>query len=89
MARCVTVTGVQGSVRWGYHRAVELGAYTVTRDEQGAWSLSGHVVSADTVRASQSPLVFVAPHQDGSWRWPILDLQLADGALTARLGPKE
>ncbi len=89
MSRSVTLEGMSASIRWGYHLAGELGPFTVTRDADGAWSVSGTVLKSDAYRVSQCPLVFVAPHQDGSWRWPITSLQIVDGTLTASLSPPE
>jgi hypothetical protein len=38
---------------------------------------------------SQRSLVFVITDAQGVWTWPILELQITDGALRARLGPRE
>lgn len=84
-----TVRGVEGALRWGYHAAGALGAWTVTKGDDGAWSLSATVVSLDTFKAAQRPLSFVATHATGAWRWPIETLEIQGAALTARLGPKE
>lgn len=73
-------------VRWGYHIAATLRAWTVSRDEAGNLTLSGSLATIDTYRASQRPLVFTAK----GLRWPIVnELQVADGTLSAFLGPKE
>lgn len=82
------ITGRQGEVRWGYYRAATVGSWTIA----GTWPevrLSGAVSEIDASRMSQRPLVFATPNARGSWRWPILELQIQDGALTARLGPRE
>jgi hypothetical protein len=84
----LTVKGVTGELRWGYLSAATLDAWTVTKCP-GPWSLTARIVTSDALRIAQRPLVFVAPHQGGAWRWPILDLQVTDGALTASLGPRE
>jgi hypothetical protein len=84
----LTVRGASAWLRWGYAQAATLRAWTVTR-EADAWTLSAAVVTTDAFRLSQQPLVFVAPHQGGSWRWPVESLQITDGTLVARLGPKE
>lgn len=84
-----TVSGVQGILRHGYHKAGTLGAWTVTRNE-GTWTLSASIVETDAFRISQRPLAFVAQHQHGMWRWPIVgELQITGASLTAVLGPKE
>lgn len=85
----VTVRGVDASLRWGYQSAAILRAWTVTKDDHGVWSLAASVVSTDAYRVAQRPLVFVAPHATGAWRWPIETLQIAGASLSATLGPKE
>jgi len=86
----VTWSGVAASVKWGFRPAGEVRDWTVTRTG-AVIELTATVVPGtwNTYAASQRPLVFVAPHQAGSWRWPIEELQNLDGALTARLGPRE
>jgi hypothetical protein len=83
----MTVRGLTGQVTWGYHLAGSVSQWTVEKSD-GGWSLSATVVNPDAFRLSQRPLVFVAPHKDGSWRWPIVSLQIEGAALTAQLGPK-
>lgn len=83
------ITGVTASLRWGYTSAAALGAWTLTKREDGRWSLKAAIVSLDTFRVAQRPLVFEAPHAKGAWRWPVLELQAAKASLTATLGPHE
>lgn len=83
-----SITGVVGSIKWAYYTAAAINNYTVTRSD-AAWTLSATVVLSDAFKLSQRPLRFVAPHAHGEWAWPILTIQLADGALTATLGPPE
>lgn len=85
----VTLTGDVGSLRWGYHIAASLRAWTILRTESGTVQLTATFVTQDAIRLSQQPLVFVASHPKGTWRWPILALQIMGGSLTASLGPKE
>jgi len=89
MARAIR--GVVGRIEWGYFAAAAINGYTVQRQEDGAWSLTGTVVTFDAFKIRQRPLIFVAPHQDGEWRWPIRTVELGDGhgprALSATLGP--
>lgn len=84
----VTITGVEGQIRWSYHSAAVLRAWTVVSTDT-ARTLTASVVSQDTYRVSQRPLVFVAPHAKGEWHWPVEELQIQDGALTACLGPQK
>jgi len=81
------IRGVVGKLTWGYFNAAAINGYTVQRGTDGRWTLTATVVSADRFKLSQKPLVFVAPHQRGDWRWPVQDYELKDGALTAHLLP--
>lgn len=85
----VTVSGAKGSIKWAYHEAATLGAWTVTTVE-GTRTLSAAIVSSNASRVSQRPLVFVVPHATGVWRWPIVgELQIQGAQLSAVLGPRE
>jgi len=85
----VEIDGVTASLRWGYTSAATLGTWTLTKRDDGRWSLKAVVVLADTFRVSQRPLVFEAPHANGVWRWPVVELQMLDGSLTATVGAYE
>jgi len=82
-----SITGVVGRVEWSYFVAAAIHGYTVTRSAENAWRLTATVVQADAFKLTQTPLVFVAPHDNGAWRWPILSSTLQAGTLTAQLGP--
>lgn len=81
-----SIKGVVGLVKWSYYTAAAINGYTVTRSES-VWTLQASVVASDAFKLSQRPLVFVAPHAKGEWRWPIESLYIVDGTLTARLCP--
>lgn len=81
----MTITGANGVLQWGYHRAAQVPQWSVIREE-GQWTLSGTVESVDAFRVTQRPLKFVTPN---NWRWPIVELQMTGASLTAVLGPKE
>jgi len=83
------IRGVVGQIKWSYYVAAAINGYTVSRGPDGQWSVRALVVHADKLKMSQKPLIFVAPHQHGEWRWPILDLQLHESVLTAHLGTVE
>jgi len=85
----VTVTGQTARVAWGYLTAATVRAWTVTKAEDGSWSLAATIDDTDTFRVTQRPLVFKASHARGTWRWPVATLQITDGTLTASLGPPE
>lgn len=90
MARAVR--GVVGRIDWGYFPAAAINGYTVQRLEDGSWSLHGTVVNFDAFKIRQKPLVFIAPHKEGEWRWPVKTLDLGAGVgpreLRAVLGPQ-
>lgn len=87
--RVSQLSGVFASLRWGYHPAATLNAWTVTRVDDQAWSLTATVVSSDAFRVSQRPLALEAPHEKGLWKWPITELQITGASLTATLGLME
>jgi hypothetical protein len=43
-------------------------------------------VFRDGFRLSQRPLVFALRHVTGEWRWPIEEMTIEGGVVTARLG---
>ena len=80
--------GTVGAIKWHDYNAAAINGYEVTRTPTGSYALVGTVVLKDAFKLSQRPLLFVAPHKDGSWRWPLIDFTIHDsGRLTARLGP--
>jgi len=81
------ISGVVGQIKWSYYVAAAINGYTVTRTPENTWSLRGTVVNHDAFKLAQKPLLFVAPHARGEWRWPITSWDLAEGSLTAMLGP--
>ncbi len=85
----MTLSGVTGSLAWGYTSAATLGAWQAVRQDDGGWRLTAQVVAADTFRVAQRPLRFEAKHAKGVWKWPVVELQIGSGSLTARLGPCE
>jgi hypothetical protein len=84
--KAAEIRGVVGQVKWHYYTAAAINNYTVTRSVHNAWTLRATVVLSDDFKMSQQPLVFVAPHQAGAWRWPIVSHVIADGTLSAQLG---
>lgn len=98
-SKALAITGVVGSIRWGYYTAAGIHGYRVARSKDGVWSLTATVVLADAFKMAQTPLTFVALRTkkglDGTcvvkteWRWAILSCERTEHALTARLGPPE
>jgi hypothetical protein len=81
------IRGSEALVRWGYHTAASLGPWTLNA-EGGGGTVTATVVTHDACAASQQPLTFVVPRPKGhKWVWPIQSLQIADGKLTASVGP--
>jgi hypothetical protein len=83
------IQGVVAAIKWQYYTAAAINGYSVARTKQGQWSASGIVVLADAFKMAQRPLVFVAKHKKGEWRWPIQSMAIGpDGhRWTATLGP--
>lgn len=86
------IRGVVGRIEWGYFAAGAINGYAVRQLADGAWSLVGTLVSFDAFKIRQRPLIFVAPHKDGEWRWPMTTIDLGEGSgpreLRATLGPQ-
>src|SRR5688572_5998497 len=78
------IRGVVGRIDWGYFPAAAVNGYAVKRLADGTWSLRGTVVTFDAFKIRQRPLIFVAPHKDGEWRWPVRSLDLSTG-----IGPRQ
>jgi hypothetical protein len=57
-----------------------------------SWALHGTLVNFDAFKIRQRNLVFIAPHKDGEWRWPVRAVDLGEGfgprELRATLGPQ-
>jgi hypothetical protein len=76
----ITLRGAAGEVRWAYHLAASLGAWTL---ESGR--LSAEITAQDSFRISQAPLAFVVARANGAWRWPIRSMDIVGSTLTATL----
>lgn len=85
----MTIRGAIGSVRWGYHRAADVRHWRITRAQKTkTLQLTGSVVRADAFLGARSDLHFVAQLKGGrTWQWPIEELHIGAGVVTARLGP--
>src|SRR5688572_22010805 len=79
------INGVVGHIKWSYYVAAAINGYTVTRDGQ-QWTLRGTVVVSDAYKLAQRPLIFLAPHSKGVWSWPIEQIEMSRGQVTATLG---
>jgi hypothetical protein len=84
------IRGVVGQLKWAYYHAAAIHGYTVRREKTtGAWSMTGTVVASDAFKLRQRPLVFVAPTQKGDWRWEVLEHEIVQGTIRARLAPPD
>jgi hypothetical protein len=79
-----TLRGARGLVKQGYHVAAEIADFVLAIK---TGDLVGRVARCDPFLLTQTPLVFVMPTKVGAATWPIELLTVADGRLTARLGP--
>ena len=79
-----------GSIKWSYQLAATIRPWTLTKEDDGRYTLSGTVVESNAVRLSQQPLTFVAPVKGAAWRFPVIgELQISGVLLNAILGPRE
>jgi hypothetical protein len=86
------IRGVVGRIDWGYFVAGAVNNYSLQRCEDGTWALHGTLVNFDAFKMRQRNLIFIAPHKDGEWRWPVQTIDLSEGfgprKLRATLGPQ-
>lgn len=80
------VRGKTAELRWGYQQAAVLGAWQITGDQ----TIEASIVSADDLRVSQRPLMFVTQSPNGhTWTWPVASLQIDGSRLTGTVGTSE
>lgn len=94
MFHTLTLRGPTGSIVWGAGEAATVRGWIATRAEDRSWTLRALVVKSDSYRLRQVPLLFQAPRVSrprGLWVWPVVpqSLAIANGTLTAKLGPPE
>jgi hypothetical protein len=86
------IRGVVGRIDWGYFPAGAINGYALQRGPDETWALRGTLIACDAFKIRQRPLIFVAPHAHGEWRWPVQTLDVGDGpgprAVQATLGPQ-
>lgn len=82
----IVMKGAAADIRWGYHRAAELGAWTVDGDV-----LSARLLSHDRFKLSQQPLTFVVKRANGKpWVYAVDGLTVMDdGQVTATIRTQE
>jgi hypothetical protein len=85
----ITVGGLSGTLKWGYHEAASLGKWSITADRSGQ-RLTADIVSHDAFKVSQRPLTLVVDRPKGQqWCWRIDTLQVTGTTLAATLVPEE
>ena len=84
-----TIQGTSGVIKWAWHDAATLGAWTLTTRDTGG-DLTATVTSSDDYTLTQPALTFCVTRQNGiTWKWPVNTLFIADGTMHASLGPQE
>lgn len=81
----IVMKGSAAVIRWGYHSAAELGAWTVEGD-----FLSARLLSHDRFKLSQQPLTFVIKRAHGKpWVYAVDGLSVVDENITATIRAQE
>jgi hypothetical protein len=83
----VTLRGVNGSIRWGYHLAATCAKWCVVRKDDGSFTLSASTSQANAYHLTQRPLVFTVSVVGGMLTWPIRSLDVTGSTVTGTLGP--
>ena len=86
------LSGVVGRIDWHYYTAAGIHGYTVTPPPKKGpqeWNLVATVVLSDAFKMAQRPLMFVAKHAKGEWKFPVHAFSISNGRLTAKLGPPQ
>ncbi len=81
----IQLRGEAGDVRHVYHRAAQLGAWTMD-----GGTLKAQVRSVDPFRLKQTPLVFEVRRPGGAvWSWPLRDVVVTGAEFSARVSDEE
>ena len=81
----IALKGVDGEIRWSYHRAATLGTWTLD-----AGRLTAKVTTSNAFQLSQQPLTFTVRRSNGAvWSWPICEIHIDGSSLSAVLVPEE
>lgn len=77
----IVMKGTAASIRWSYHLAAALGAWTIEGDY-----LSARLLSHDAFKLSQQPLTFVVTRANNKpWVYALDGLTVLDGQITATI----
>ena len=85
-----SIRGVVAQVKFNYFTAAAVEGYSVVREDVkgAAWTATGRVVLSDPYLLTLRPLLFIAPVKGGAFRWPVNAIEVVDGRLVAKLGPR-
>lgn len=88
MFKSLTLRGAAGAVLYKYHTAAALTSWTIAKQPDGCWHLTGTVSRADPFQCRQAvkDLHFTAPRANGLWCWEIVKLDVVGRQLRAQLG---
>jgi len=75
------ITGFSAELRWGYHRAATLGAWTVS-NANGAFILTADIVTMDRFKVTQKPLTVRTPN---GWVWNVREMGIQNKTLMAHI----
>jgi len=81
----MTLRGATGDIKWSYLTAVAFGPWLLESTGDSA-TLKGTVAHVDDYRATQTPLVASLVIGRQRLVYPVLDLQISGGVVTATLG---
>ena len=90
----LALRGESAEVRWSYHVAALLGAWTLTVDRANGTTprrreFRARVQTVQPWAIRQRPLTLVVVRPGQVWAWPILRCTLEDDTFVAELGAKE
>lgn len=96
MFKAITLRGDSGAILHGYLTAADVRGWTVyhhqpDRRHDARWTLRAAFRFVDRGLITKRPLLFSAKRQGlpGLWCFPLIDIQIGDGQMQARLGPPE
>ena len=89
--RELAIRGSGGTLLYGYQIAAALRTWMITRNPtEGPWVLTATVDRVQRPWIGSRPLYFTARRLGGGrWCWPVLELQIDNGTMRARLGLPE
>ena len=81
----ITIKGEGAEVRWSYHKAATLGAWTLSGDK-----LTATIASSDPFKLAQTPLTFVVRWPQGhTWNYWLHEATTHGSSFTATVVHQE